>query len=202
MQLNPEIEQITDYAIALAKKRGHEYVLLEHLLVALIADIEDYLDSLLPTQSQTSPTDDQPKRTNSLERVFNRAVTQVLFSGRRFVTTIDLFLSIASETNSHAHYFILKYGIDDKEAFAEYWNEHYNNNTGGLSAEQSAELLEEHCTNVSAKAVAGDLEPLIGRTEEIKDAIEILAKKFKSNVLMIGEPGVGKTAIVEGLAQQ
>jgi len=222
MQLNPEIEQITDYAIALAKKRGHEYVLLEHLLVALlsyepfyfcakgygvkidemIADTEDYLDSLLPTQTQTAHTDEQPKRTNSLERVFNRAVTQVLFSGRRFVTTIDLFLSISSETNSHAHYFILKYGIDDKEAFAAYWNEHYNNNTGGLSAEQSAELLEEHCTNVSAKAEAGDLEPLIGRTEEIKDAIEILAKKFKSNVLMIGEPGVGKTAIVEGLAQQ
>jgi len=221
MQINPEIEQITDYAIALAKKRGHEYVLLEHLLVALlsyepfyfcakgygvkiddlIGDIEEYLDGLLPT-TQGQPTEEAPKRTNSLERVFNRAVTQVLFSGRRYVTTIDLFLSISSETNSHAHYFILKYGIDDKENFAEYWNEHYNNATGGLSDVQSAELLEEHCTNLSARAEKGELEPLIGRTEEVRDAIEILAKKFKSNVLMIGDPGVGKTAIVEGLAQQ
>jgi len=222
MQINPEIEQITDYAIALAKKRGHEYVLLEHLLVALlsyepfyfcikgygvkiddmIADIEGYLDELLPTQTQGHPIDEQPKRTNSLERVFNRAVTQVLFSGRRYVTTIDLFLSISSETNSHAHYFILKYGVDDKENFAEYWNEHYNDTKGGLSDAQSAELLEEHCTNLSARAEDGELEPLIGRSEEVNDAIEILAKKFKSNVLMIGDPGVGKTAIVEGLAQK
>jgi len=221
MQINPEIEQITDYAIALAKKKGHEYVLLEHLLVALVSyepfylclkgygvnaddmikDIEDYIDGLLPGPTTKTASSDVPRRTNSLERVFNRAVTQVLFSGRRFVTTIDLFLSISSETNSHAHYFILKYGIDDKEAFAEYWNDHYSDNKGGLTDAQSAELLEEHCTNVTAKALAGDLEPLIGRDEEIKDAIEILAKKFKSNVLMIGEPGVGKTAIVEGLAQ-
>jgi ATP-dependent Clp protease ATP-binding subunit ClpA len=220
MQINPEIEQITDYAIALAKKKGHEYILLEHLLVALvsyepfyhcikgygldidamIADIERYLDNLLPNTKQQPGA--VPKRTNSIERVFNRAVTQVMFTGRRFVTTIDLFLAISAETNSHAHYFILKYGIDNKEAFAEYWNEHYNAKTGGLTDAQSAELLEEHCTNVSAKAVAGELEPLIGRDQEVTDAIEILAKKFKSNVLMIGEPGVGKTAIVEGLAQK
>ena len=219
MQINPEIEQITDYAIALAKKKHHEYVLLEHLLVALIsyepffkclkgygvevdvmiADIETYLDGLMPAgPAITEP----PKRTNSLERVFNRSVTQVIFSGRRFVTTIDLFLAISAETNSHAHYFILKYGIDDKEKFAQYWNEHYTDIGGAMSDEQSNEMLEEHCTNVSAKAVAGELEPLIGRDQEVKDAIEILAKKFKSNVLMIGEPGVGKTAIVEGLAQQ
>jgi len=222
MQINPEIEQITDYAIALAKKKGHEYVLLEHLLVALmsyepfyfcikgfgvdadgmIKEIETYLDTLMPKPKTPGDEDTAPRRTNALERVFNRAVTQVLFTGRKYVTTIDLFLAISAETNSHAHYFILKYGVDNKEAFAEYWNEHYNDKSGGLTDAQSAELLEEHCTNVSAKAEAGDLEPLIGRDQEVTDAIEILAKKFKSNVLMVGEPGVGKTAIVEGLAQQ
>jgi ATP-dependent Clp protease ATP-binding subunit ClpA len=220
MQINPEIEQITDYAIALAKKKGHEYVLLEHLFEALISyepfykclqsygvdvaaminDVDSYLDSLLTTPKLEK--DHQPKRTNTLERVFNRAVTQVLFSGRRFVTTVDLFLSITGETNSHAYYFILKYGIDDRENFAEHWNEHYTDSSPTLSGTQSAELLEEHCTNLSAAAKEGTLEPLIGRSDEIKDAIEILAKKFKSNVLMIGEPGVGKTCIVEGLAQK
>jgi len=219
MQINPEIERITDYAVSLAKKKNHEYIMLEHLLVALLgyepfyfcvkgygvdvdamlADIDQYLDGLAPSRLQD---DKPPRRTNSLERVFNRAVSQVLFTSRRFVTTIDLFLAIAAETNSHAHYFILKYGITDREAFAEYWNEHYNDKSGGLTESQSAEMLEEHCTNVSAKAEAGELEPLIGRNQEVTDAIEILAKKFKSNVLMIGEPGVGKTAIVEGLAQQ
>jgi len=222
MQINPEIEQITDYAIALAKKKGHEYVLLEHLLVALmsyepfyfcikgfgvdadgmIGEIETYLDGLMPKPKTPGSEDDVPRRTNALERVFNRAVTQVMFTGRKYVTTIDLFLAISAETNSHAHYFILKYGVDNKEEFAEYWNEHYNNKSGGLTDAQSAELLEEHCTNVSAKAQNGELEPLIGRDQEVTDAIEILAKKFKSNVLMVGEPGVGKTAIVEGLAQQ
>lgn len=220
MQINPEIEQITDYAIAIAKKKGHEYVLLEHLLVALVSyepfyhvlkrygvqvdemimEIESYLEGLL--QTPPSDPDYQPKRTNTLERVFNRAVTQVLFSGRKYVSTIDLFLSISAETNSHAHYLILKYGIEDKEKFAEHWNQHYNNKRGGLTDTQSAELLEEHCTNLSKLAEEDKLEPLIGRSEEIRDAIEILAKKFKSNVMMIGDPGVGKTAIVEGLAQK
>ena len=222
MQINPEIEQITDYAIALAKKKGHEYVLLEHLLVALVSyepfynclkgygiqvdamikDIETYLNGMMPASTASANPKEAPRRTNSLERVFNRAVTQVLFSDRKYVTTIDLFLSIANETNSHAHYFILKYGIDNKEEFAKYWNENYNNKTGGLNTEQAGELLEEHCTNLTKRAEEGELEPLIGRTEEVRDGIEILAKKFKSNVLMIGEPGVGKTAIVEGLAQK
>jgi len=218
MQTNPEIEQIIDYATAYAKKKGSEYVLLEHLLFALISyepfyhvlkqygvkvddmidEIVDYLDNLPPT----AHANDQPKKTNSIERVFNRAVTQVMFSGRNYITTIDLFISISSETNSHAHYFILKYGIDNKEDFAEFWNEHYNTSQAGLTSSQSAELLEEHCRNLTEAAKNNELEPIIGRSEEIKDAIEILAKKFKSNVLMIGSPGVGKTAIVEGLAQK
>jgi len=218
MQINPEIEQITDYAIALAKRQHQEYVLVEHLLVALISyepfynclkgygvnidamvnDIELYLHNLPAAPS----TVEKPKRTNSIERVFNRAVTQVIFSGRRFVTTIDLFLAISSEASSHASYFILKYGVDDKEAIASYWNDNYSDIGGKMSDTQSDEVLEEHCTNVSAKAAAGELEPLIGREAEVKDAIEILAKKFKSNVLMVGEPGVGKTVILEGLAQK
>jgi len=219
MQINPEIEQITDYAINLAKKKGHEYVLVEHLLEALLSyqpfynclkgygveiddminDVDEYLDSLLTTPL---PPNTQPKRTNTLERVFNRAVTQVLFSNRRYVTTVDLFLSITGEANSHANYFILKYGIDDRDSFADYWNEHYSDGNVVLTPTQSEELLEEHCINLSRQAEDGDLEPLIGRGEEIKSTIEILAKKFKSNVLMIGDPGVGKTAIVEGLAQK
>jgi ATP-dependent Clp protease ATP-binding subunit ClpA len=220
MQINPEIEQITDYAIAVAKKQKHEYVLVEHLFLALVSyepfykvlqsygidvdemikDIEEYLTSLL-----TTPPNDpkyQPKRTNTLERVFNRAVTQVLFSGRRYVTTADLFLSITSETNTHAYYFMLKYGLDDREDFAKYWNENYQQGETKLTNEQASEVLEEFCMNLNKLAEEGKLEPLIGRSQEIRDAIDILAKKFKSNVLMIGDPGVGKTAIAEGLAQK
>jgi len=222
MQINPEIEQITDYAILLAKKKKHEYVLVEHLLLALLSyepfylcvksygisidemnhDIEAYLDTLMPLPNNLIDSDYKPKRTGTLERVFNKAVTAVMFSGRRFVTTADLFISISSETQTHAHYFILKYGMDNTQELAEFWNDNYNASKGTLNDTQSSEILEEFCINLSASADAGDLEPLIGRTQEIQDSIEILAKKFKSNVLMIGDPGVGKTCIVEGLAQK
>lgn len=221
MQINPEIEQITDYAISIAKKKNHEYVLLEHILLALVSyepfykcmkgygvqidgminDIDDYLDTLKRIPLGTARGDiDSPRRTSALERVFNRANTQVLFSNRRYMATIDLFMSIAAETNTHAHYFILKYGVKDLQRFVEYWNEHYNNKDVTLTETQAEEILEEYCINLNKLAQEGKIEPLIGREEEVKDSIELLAKKFKSNVLMVGDAGVGKTAIVEGLA--
>jgi ATP-dependent Clp protease ATP-binding subunit ClpA len=132
----------------------------------------------------------------------NRSVTQVLFTGRRQVTTIDLFLSIAAEGNSHAHYFLLKYGINKTE-FVQHWTKNYKGqdyNTS-LTQNQADEILEEYTTNMTKLAESGKLEPVIGRTKELEDIINVLAKRFKSNVLMVGDPGVGKTAIVDGLAQ-
>lgn len=218
MQINPEIEQLTDYAIRLAKKKEHEYVLVEHLLLSLVrydpfsktlesfgidisaldADLFDYLSNVDNVDNVSGGN--APKKTNALERVFNRAVTQVLFTGRRYVTTIDLFLSIASESQSHASYYLLKHGVD-KSKFTDHWNIHYKESSVKLSSDQAKETLEEFCTNLNDLARNDKLEPLIGRSKEIKDAIDILAKKFKSNVLMVGDPGVGKTAIAEGLAQ-
>ena len=216
MQTNPEIEQITDYAISIAKQKNNEYVLLEHLLLALIRyepfnkclieygievealDVE--LDAYLEDVGNISTSSEPPKRTNALERVFNRAVTQVLFTGRRYVTTIDIYLSITSETNSHASYFLLKYGMN-RDEFTAFWNTHYSEDDVVLSDDQAMDILNKHCTNLNELARDEKLEPLIGRSIEITDAIDVLAKKFKSNVLMVGDPGVGKTAIVEGLSQ-
>jgi ATP-dependent Clp protease ATP-binding subunit ClpA len=131
--------------------------------------------------------------------VFNRALTQVLFTGRRQMTTIDLWLAMMNETNSHAHYFFLKYGMD-KKSFIEFWQENYQSSDGIITDDQANEILEEHCVNLSAKARENRIEPLIGRDTELGEIITVLAKKFKSNVLMVGDPGVGKTAIAEGLA--
>jgi ATP-dependent Clp protease ATP-binding subunit ClpA len=215
MQTNPEIEHITDYAIQIAKKKEHEYVLVEHLLLslvqyepfiktligngidvkALVSDLDNYLSSVDNINNGESP-----RKTNALERVFNRAVTQVIFTGRRYVTTLDLYLSITSESQSHASYFLLKHGVD-KSDFSEFWQQNYKESDVKLSDTQAKETLEEYCTNLNELARNDKLEPLIGRSDEIKDAIDILAKKFKSNVLMVGDPGVGKTAIAEGLAQ-
>jgi ATP-dependent Clp protease ATP-binding subunit ClpA len=219
MNHSPEIESIIEQAIHYAKERKHQYVTVEHLLLGLInhppfkkclhsfgADIDTmdqeinaYLDSLHAIVSKE--TEIVPRKTNSLERVMNRCVTQVLFSGRRQVTTVDLYLSVASEGNSHAHYFLLKYGINKNE-FIAHWQKHYKHGeTGTLTENQADEILEEHTTNLTQLAAQGKLEPLIGRSKELDDIINVLAKRFKSNVLMVGDPGVGKTAIAEGLAQ-
>jgi ATP-dependent Clp protease ATP-binding subunit ClpA len=219
MTHSPEIDSIIENAIHLSKERKHQYVTIEHLLLSLInyssfkkclvgfgADVDSmsqeisaYLDSLHAIVSK----DDEvvPRKTNSLERVMNRCVTQVLFSGRRQVTTIDLYLSIASEGNSHAHYFLLKYGINKNE-FVAHWQKHYKHNENtNLTDSQADEILEEYTINLTQLAAQGKLEPLIGRSKELDDIINVLAKRFKSNVLMVGDPGVGKTAIAEGLAQ-
>ncbi len=219
MQQSPEIEYIIERAVEAAKQRQHGYVTVEHLLLSLIthppfkkclnqynvdtdlmvSEVEAYVNGLHAIESKEPNV--QPKRTNTLERVMNRSVTQVLFTGRRQVTTIDLYLSIAAEGNSHAHYFLLKYGVSKNE-FLAFWQKHYKGGefTSSLTDNQADEILEEYTTNLTDMARKGKLEPVIGRSKEIDDIINVLAKRFKSNVLMVGDPGVGKTAIAEGIA--
>jgi len=217
MHTSPEIESIIENAIKKAKEKNHEYVTIEHLLYALInhppfkkclinyniefEGLNDELDSYLTSLHAIEKPDVQPKKTNTLERVMNRSVTQVLFTGRRQVTTVDLYLSIALESNSHAHYFLLKYGINKTE-FVQFWQKNYKPSEYGtnLTDSQADDILDEYTTNLTTLARQGKLEPVIGRSSEIEDIVHILAKRFKSNVLMVGDPGVGKTAIAEGLA--
>jgi len=218
MQNNPEIEQIIDAAVKLARDRRHEYVMTEHVLLSLIrhepfrrvlekfgtdinlldAELDAYLESCA---SIITDKEVQPKKTNALERVFNRALTQVLFTGRRTISTLDLYLAMMAENNSHAHYFLLKYGIK-KQEFVEHWQHNYKQSDVVFTDQQATEILEEHCVNLTALAREDRLEPMIGRAEELDEMITVLARKFKANVLMVGDPGVGKTAIVEGLAQE
>jgi ATP-dependent Clp protease ATP-binding subunit ClpA len=218
MQNNPEIEQIVDAAVKLARDRQHEYVLTEHVLLAMLqhqpfrrvaekfgtdvamleTELAAYLASLV---SLINKNDVQPKKTNALERCFNRALTQVLFTGRRTVSTLDLYLAMMSETNSHAHYFLLKYGVK-KQEFAEFYSKHYKQSDVKLNDQQATEVLEEHCINLTKMAQNNQLEPMIGRSDELSEMITVLARRFKANVLLVGDPGVGKTAIVEGLAQE
>ena len=219
MQKNPEIESIIENAIRLAKARQHEYVLTEHLLLALlrhapftavlvkfgtdvdqlIRDVTHYLDNVPGIQK--SDPNIQPRKTNALERLLNRSLTQVLFTGRRVLTTADLYMAIFAETNSHAHYFLLKYGVN-KQDFVRFWEQHYKHEGYDISTQQADEILEEHCTNLTKLALEDRLEPVIGREKDVAEMITVLARRFKANVLMVGDPGVGKTAIIDGLAQR
>jgi len=219
MNQNPEISLIIDGAVRLAKEKSHEYVLTEHMLLSLIRhqpfkhlsesfgvnvelidqELDSYLNSI--ARYDSSKPNYQPKKTTGLERCFNRALTQVLFTGRRSATTLDLYLAMMAETHSHAHYFLLKHGYI-KQEFISFWQKHYKTDDTKVSDLQANEILEEYCVNLSALAAEGKLEPLIGREEELSEMITVLARRFKANVLLVGEPGVGKTAIIEGLSQK
>ena len=219
---NPEINAIVEQAVKIAANLKHEYVVTEHLLLAMLLhppfkktltsfgadvdkmqqEVEHYLVSLVGMVSKVPDT--QPRKTTALERLFNRANVQVMFTGRRAMSTVDLYLSIMSEGNSHAHYFLLKYGVK-KQEFVDHWQKHYKSasaSESSMSQDQANEILTEYCTNLTAMAQQNRLEPLIGRSEELHEMITVLARRFKANVLMVGDPGVGKTAIIEGLAQE
>ena len=218
MQNNPEINQIIQHAGKLARGMHHQYVVTEHLLLSMVQyppfravlvkfgaevelmekDITQYLSSLVTNKNNTK---DEPQKTNALERVLNRALTQVLFQGRRTLTTGDLYLAIMTENNSHAHYFLLKYGVNKTE-FIKFWDANYTNDNNEMTSQQADEILEEYCTNITKMATEDRLEPVIGRNTEVEEMVTVLARRFKANVLMVGDPGVGKTAIIDGLAQR
>jgi ATP-dependent Clp protease ATP-binding subunit ClpA len=124
-----------------------------------------------------------------------------MFTGRRTLTVIDVYLSIMAETNSHAHYFLLKYGVK-KQEFVDHWQKTYTHSDAKLSQAQATEILTEYCTDLTGAARGNRLEPMIGRATEVQEMVTTLARRFKANVLMVGDPGVGKTHIVEGLAQE
>lgn len=217
LQTNPEIDLIVAEAIEIAKKYSHEYVTLEHVFLSMIrftpfrefltnfgADVEGLdadLETYIESQEYLVCENVEPKKTHALERVFNKAFTQVLFSSRTHVQIMDLFLSIHTEANSYAHYFMVKYQLE-RGKLVEQYNKYYKieANKSIVNSAQADKILEQHCQNLNKLAIDGKIDPVIGREFETNEVIEILARRNKSNVLMVGDPGVGKTAIAEGLA--
>jgi ATP-dependent Clp protease ATP-binding subunit ClpA len=218
LQDNPEIEKIVEAAVEYAVELGHKYVTVEHLAYALvcsdgfgglldqygcdreslIAELEDYLETKL-NKLVIGAYEVEPKKTHALERVFNRAYTQVLFSNRTKLVPIDLYLSITSENQSYAHYFFIKYGLD-KNKLIELHNKATKQAQPKMDLSQAESVLEEYCTNLNILAENHEIDTVIGRENELDEIAQILARRNKCNVLMVGDPGVGKTAIAEGLA--
>jgi len=214
-----ELQLVFDKSIKDARKLQHEYVTLEHLLFAMLcsedffnllkgygADV-DYIKSNLEhhlktncTEIKVEETKHKPKKTQAVERVLNRAFTQVLFAGRPEITLSDVLLSMIAEKKSPAGYYIEKGGIE-KDQFAEYINgeveqayaEEENNG-------QAQRALRAFTTNLNDEAKKNKIDPIIGRSEELESLALALGRRSKNNVLMVGDPGVGKTAIAEGLA--
>lgn len=208
-----ELDNLITCALQLAKDRKHEYVTLEHLAVCCLQndsvlelltqidcdhtlakeDLLNYLDDNdFNGLIGENPFTGKPKKTISVERVMQRAFAQVVFSARDQVRTSDLFISILSEDDSHAKYICELNGID-RLALIDVLQKNINKTT-------SLKEAEEFLVNLNEQAMANEIDPLIGRQEEVSDVVHILARRKKNNPLLIGEPGVGKTAIAEGLA--
>ena len=223
LEPNSELEVIFEYAVKSAMKRNHEYITLEHFLYSLVSDakfgkrLEEFGTNVKTLRSAvekhideqydivTTDPENKPRKTHSMERMLNRAFTQVLFTGRSIIDPIDCFISLFSEKKSHAAYYIREANID-KDAFLEFIStekaeetESGNNETVHAHLEK---VIVQFCTNLNAKVKQKKIDPVIGREKEIEEIQLVLARRQKSNVMMIGEPGVGKTAIAEGLARK
>ena len=218
MKPNKDLENLIEVANRIAITRNSRYVTTEHLLYAmllensfrimltefgiqfadLVEEVKVYIDTKIPREQNTLTG--PPVRTHALERVFNRGYTQVMFSGRDKLLLFDIFISLMGESNSHSAYFIMKYGIK-KEEFANFVTQKYGKELKNEEAEQYYEsVLKQYCTDFTLSAEKKEIDPVIGRNDVIDDICQTLARRNKSNVLMVGDPGVGKTAIAEGLA--
>jgi len=224
IQPSESLQAIFERSIKIAKDNSHEYITIEHILYSIMLDEPSYkvienfgadaefiktnLDAFVKNNLDDlkSTIVDRPKKTNSVERVLNRCFTQVLFSGRQHIEPIDVLISILSEKNSFAFYFLTKSGVV-KDKFVKYFHENFNEEENEIETQltnpnQVEKIINTFCTNLSLQAKQKKIDPVIGRDEELEKVQLVLARRNKCNVLMVGDPGVGKTAIAEGLARK
>ena len=233
--LSRNLEQTLHRALALATERNHEYATLEHLLLSLTDDqdaiavlracgvdleqlqhdLTDFIDNELTDIGRSRGN--EPKPTAGFQRVVQRAVIHVQSSGREEVTGANVLVSLFSERESHAVYFLQLHDMTRLDAvnyishgIAKVAGESRSKTVRGAdedgeeekTVEQGAEALEAYCVNLNQKAVDGRIDPLIGRQDEIDRTIQILCRRTKNNPLYVGDSGVGKTALAEGLAKR
>ena len=214
------LQTVFDKAINDAKKLKHEYVTLEHLLFAMLCEesfeklIQNFeadadlmrvnLENHLKTKLDDIKTDEKkykPKKTNSVERVLNRAFAQVLFQGRTTIEIVDVFISILSEKRSYA-FFVTQQAEISKENFIKFvGNDDHNEDDMELEDQGTAnKALKAFTSDLNEDVKSGKIDPVIGREDEIEQVTLALGRRTKSNALIIGDPGVGKTAIAEGIS--
>ncbi|ELX4206938.1 ATP-dependent Clp protease ATP-binding subunit ClpA [Vibrio vulnificus] len=231
--LNKELESSLNGAFARARDKRHEFMTVEHLLLALLennaakeallackADLNALryeLDVFIDQTTPLIPDNDETRETQptlSFQRVLQRAVFHVQSSGRSEVTGANVLIAIFSEQESHAAYLLKKndisrldivnyisHGITKASGASDDSSSSDSFGSDSSSEENSSEeRLESFATNLNQVAKDGHIDPLIGRDKELERTIQVLCRRRKNNPLLVGEAGVGKTAIAEGLA--
>ena len=228
--LSRHLEVSLRLAMTLARQKSHEYLTVEHLLLALLentnaantltacnanvstlrSELEAYINKHTPTVDADSEQSPQP--TQSFDRILQRAIFHVQsIGGGRLVEGSDILVSMFSEHDTYAVYLLKKQGISRLE-LTQYLSHGQDKDepseprasmTGerrSASEKTSKDPLVEFATNLNQRAAEGKTDPLIGRGPEIERAAQVLCRRRKNNPLLVGEPGVGKTSIAEGLA--
>lgn len=228
--LSSELELCLNEAFQSAREARHEFMTVEHLLLAILdtpnvieilrgceadaqklrKELEEFIDQTTPRLKEGDEREVQP--TLGFQRVLQRAVFHVQSSGRKEVTTANVLVAIFSEKHSHAAYLLsmqdvarldvvnfISHGLS-KTGESASTKDKDESSADSSERDNEGSALEKYATNLNKMAVAGRIDPLVGRQQEIERTVEILCRRRKNNPLFVGEAGVGKTALVEGLA--
>ena len=225
------LEKAIAKAFQVATEKKHQYVTLEHLLLALVDEedaqnvmkacsvdtdllkenLEYYIDNELDNIINSEKNSD-PQPTSGFQRVIQRSIVHVQSSGKSEVTGANILVSLFAERESHATYFLqeqevtrydvvnfISHGITKIDNFS--YTDNLTDNAKTTSPNKTSPL-DAYCVNLIKKAEKNKIDTLIGRISEIERMTQVLCRRTKNNPLLVGDPGVGKTAIVEGLANK
>lgn len=228
MLIDPDLEKALSNAFSEALKRRHEFITLEHILYCLVddklairvlsrldidikklkSDLENFLNQKIPSIPESVQAPD-PQYSLGAQFVLQTAAAHVQSSGKTQVRSSNVLVAMFREKESFAVYYLLKHGVtryDLVKIVSHGMDEEENHEMISLDSgeknkkKNSKNFLEKYCTDLNEKAREGRIDPLIGRNYELDRVIHILARRRKNNPILVGEAGVGKTAIAEGLA--
>ncbi len=227
--INKELEITIESTIRDAENRRHEYLTVEHILLAVLHDdwgidvlvncgasiiklkslLKDFFEKKVPILPEDSES--YPEPTIAFRRVFQNAVNHIRSAEKPEADAGDILSAIFQEKDSHAVYFLLSEGISRldvlnyvshgiSKAIAEPSKDRHIDTKSLPEDQQQNDALKQFTIDLVQKAAEGNIDPLVGRENEIKRSVQVLSRRRKNNIVFVGEPGVGKTAIVEGLA--
>jgi ATP-dependent Clp protease ATP-binding subunit ClpA len=226
--LSKRLERVLTGAVKEVKRRNHEYLTLEHLLYAILHEesgkgilincganvvrLKHQLERFFVEHMEVLPQDSSSEvvQTLGVQRVLQRAIMQMQSAGKTKVEVGDVLVALYEEDDSYAVYFLKSQGVNRLDVLeclahgqgAEEWRgeSEGSGKAGELPGHKQDSALSQYTVNLVEKAKSGKIDPLIGRAEELARTVQVLARRRKNNPLYVGDPGVGKTALAEGLA--